>query len=426
MHYGLTPENLAEQHARFITELGVNVIGGCCGTTAEHLAVVVDRCRDLIPAQRHPVSEAGAASTYSFVPFAQDTSFLIIGERTNANGSRKFRDAMLAEDWDACLEVARSQVAESAHLIDVSVDYVGRDGVADMDELTSRFATQVPAPLVLDSTEPDVLRAGLERIGGRSVLNSANLEDGDAEGSRADQVFRLAREHGAAVICLLIDEDGQARDIEWKMRVAHRIYDLAINRYGLEASDPIFDALTFPLTTGDADLRQDGLATIEAIRRIKSELPGVFTVLGVSNVSFGLNPATRHVLNSMFLHECVDAGLDAAIIHAGRIVPLNQIEDTHRQLCLDLIYDRGTAEYDPLTALIEEFSGVTVATTPDDHTDWPVDERLSQRIIDGNMTGLEDDLGEALAAGVAPIDIINETLLGGMKVVGELFGSGEM
>ncbi|MEA2000297.1 MAG: homocysteine S-methyltransferase family protein, partial [Actinomycetota bacterium] len=426
MHYGLTPESLAEQHARFITELGVNVIGGCCGTTAEHLQVVVDRCRHLTPAARNPVSEPGAASTYSFVPFAQDTSFLIIGERTNANGSKKFRDAMLAEDWDTCLEVARSQVAESAHLIDVSVDYVGRDGVADMDELASRFATQVPAPLVLDSTEPDVLRAGLERIGGRSVLNSANLEDGDAVGSRADQVFRLAREHGAAVICLLIDEDGQARDLEWKMRVAHRIYDLAVNRYGLEPSDLIFDALTFPLTTGDADLRQDGLATIEAIRRIKSELPGVFTVLGVSNVSFGLNAATRHVLNSMFLHECVDAGLDAAIIHAGRIVPLNQIEDNHRQLCLDLIYDRGTDGYDPLTALIEEFSGVTVATTTDEHKDWPVDQRLSQRIIDGNMTGLEDDLAEAVAGGVEPLEVINETLLGGMKVVGELFGSGEM
>lgn len=427
MHYGLTPQALADHHARFVTELGVSVIGGCCGTTAEHLAAVVDTCHDLTPAARNPVAEPGAASTYSFVPFAQDTSFLIIGERTNANGSRQFREAMLAEDWDSCLEVARSQVAESAHLIDVCVDYVGRDGKADMDELASRLATQVPAPLVLDSTEPEVMQAGLERIGGRSVLNSANLEDGEGPGSRAAQVFRLARDHGAAVICLLIDEEGQARDVEWKMRVAHRLYDLAVNRYGLEPSDLIFDALTFPLTTGDADLRGDGLATIEAIRRIKQELPGVFTVLGVSNISFGLRPAVRHVLNSMFLHECVDAGLDAAIIHAGRIVPLNRIEPEHRKLCLDLIYDRGTDKYDPLMVLIEEFSDVSVAASAVvDHSDWPVEQRLRQRIIDGNMTGLEDDLTESIDFGAEPLAIINETLLSGMKVVGELFASGEM
>ncbi len=427
MHYGLSPESLADQHARFITELGVSVVGGCCGTTADHLKAVVDRCKDLTPAPRNPEPQAGAASTYSFVPFAQDTSFLIIGERTNANGSKKFRDAMLAEDWDTCLEVARGQVAESAHLIDVCIDYVGRDGVVDMDELAGRFATQVAAPLVLDSTEPAVLRAGLERIGGRSVLNSANLEDGEEVGARADQVFQLARDHGAAVICLLIDEEGQARDVEWKMRVAHRLYNLAVNRYGLDPSSLIFDPLTFPLTTGDPDLRRDGLATIEAIKRIKTELPGTFTVLGISNVSFGLRPAVRHVLNSMFLHECVDAGLDAAIIHAGRIMPLNKIEDQHRKLCLDLIYDRGHHDYDPLTGLIEEFTGVTVAAAAAiDHSDWPVAERLRHRIIDGNMPGLDDDLAEAVAAGTRPLDIINETLLSGMKVVGELFASGEM
>lgn len=427
MHYGLSPESLAEQHARFVTELGVNVIGGCCGTTPDHLRAVVDRCRDLIPATRTLQPHHGASSTYSFVPFAQDTSFLIIGERTNANGSKKFREAMLAEDWDSCLEVARSQVAESAHLIDVCVDYVGRDGTVDMDEMVSRFATQVPVPLVLDSTEPDVLQAGLERIGGRSVLNSANLEDGDSEGSRVDQVFRLAKEHGAAVICLLIDEEGQARDVEWKMRVAHRLHDLAVDRYGLEPSDLIFDPLTFPLTTGAPDLRRDGLATIEAIRRIKQELPGVYTLLGVSNVSFGLKPAARHVLNSMFLHECVDAGLDAAIIHAGRIMPLNKIEERHRQLCLDLIHDRWTERYDPLAELIEELTGVTVAAARAvDYSGMTVEERLRQRIIDGNMTGLHEDLDEATSSGTRPLDIINTTLLSGMKTVGDLFATGEM
>ncbi len=427
MHYGLTPETLAEQHARFISELGVSVVGGCCGTTPEHLRAVVDRCAALAPAPREPESLAGAASTYSFVPFEQDTSFLIIGERTNANGSKQFREAMLAEDWDSCLEVARGQVAESAHLIDVCVDYVGRDGSADMDEIARRFATQVPVPLVLDSTEPEVLQAGLERIGGRSVLNSANLEDGEEPGSRADQVFQLAREHGAAVICLLIDEKGQARDTEWKMEVAHRLYDLAVNRHGLDPSDLIFDPLTFPLTTGDPDLRRDGIATIEAIKRIKEELPGTFTVLGISNVSFGLRPAARHVLNSMFLHECLEAGLDAAIVHAGRIRPLNGIDLRHRELCLDLIYDRGTPDYDPLTDLIGEFVDVTVAAAESvDFSEWPVRARLTQRIIDGSMTGLEEDLDEALAEGQPALDIINEPLLEGMKEVGELFASGDM
>jgi 5-methyltetrahydrofolate--homocysteine methyltransferase len=427
MHYGLTPQQLAEQHARFITELGVNVVGGCCGTTPAHLGAVVERCRNLVPARRHPRSQPGAASTYSFVPFAQDTSFLIIGERTNANGSKKFREAMLAEDWEACVAVGRSQVAESAHLVDLCVDYVGRDGATDMDELAQRFATQVVAPVVLDSTEPAVMRTGLERIGGRAVLNSANLEDGDGPGSRAEQVFQLAVEHGAAVICLLIDEEGQARNVEWKMRVAHRLYDLAVNRHGLAPADLLFDALTFPLTTGDPDLRGDAVATIETIRRIKDELPGVATVLGVSNVSFGLRPAARHVLNSMFLHECLAAGLDAAIIHAGRIVPLHQIDDHLRQLCLDLIYDRGGDDYDPLTELVEQFSDVQAAApVAAVRADWPVTQRLERRIVDGDMTGIEDDLAAAIESGHLPLDIINGPLLAGMKTVGDLFAGGEM
>ena len=235
-------------------------------------------------------------------------------------------------------------------MLDVCVDYVGRDGTLDMDEIASRFATQATVPLVLDSTEPQVMEAGLQRLGGRAILNSANLEDGEAPGSRLDRVFSLAREYGAAVICLLIDEEGQARDVEWKMRIAHRIHDLATQRYGLAPSDLIFDALTFPLSTGDDDLRRDAIATIEAIRRIKAELPGVYTMLGVSNVSFGLKPAARHVLNSVFLHECVEAGLDSAIVHAARIMPLNRIPEEQREVCLDLVYDRRdeAAGYDPL------------------------------------------------------------------------------
>jgi 5-methyltetrahydrofolate--homocysteine methyltransferase len=377
MAYDLTPIELADHHERFVTELGVSVIGGCCGTTPEHLRGRRRALPGPQPAERVPIHEPGAASTYSFVPFRQDTSFLIVGERTNANGSKAFREAMLAEDWDACVADREDQVRESAHLVDLCVDYVGRDGVADMDELARRFATQVVAPVVLDSTEPEVMQAGLEWIGGRSVLNSANLEDGDGPGSRADRVFSLAREHGAAVICLLIDERGQARDVEWKMEVAHRLVDLAVDRHGLDPGDLLLDPLTFPVTTGDEDLRGDALHTLEAIRRIKAELPGVFTVLGVSNVSFGLKPAVRHVLTSMFLHEAVDAGLDAAIVHAGRIVPLAGIDPEVRQVCLDLIHDRRRPGYDPLTRLLEMFEGVESTTrVKEDRSGWPV-ERVS-------------------------------------------------
>ncbi|MCB0995690.1 MAG: methionine synthase [Acidimicrobiales bacterium] len=435
MHYDLTPDQLADHLARFVTELGVTIVGGCCGTTPEHLEAVVKRCRDLTPARRSPQHVPGATSIYSLVPFQQDTSFLIIGERTNANGSKKFREAMLDEDWDTCLQMARDQVAEGAHVLDVCADYVGRDGRADMDEITQRFATQVAAPLVLDSTEPPVMEAGLQWIGGRAILNSANLEDGEGEGSRLDKVFRLAREYGAAVICLLIDEEGQARDVEWKMRIAHRLHQIATTEYGLEPSDLIFDALTFPLSTGDDELRRDGIATIEAIRRIKAELPGCYTTLGVSNVSFGLKPAARHALNSVFLHECVEAGLDSAIVHAARIQPLNRIPDEQRQVCLDLVWDRrGTAggdgtdpDYDPLTRLLAVFEGVEATTTvKEDRSGWPVERRLEQRIVDGDREGLEADLDEALAAGTEPLSIINDTLLAGMKTVGELFATGEM
>ncbi len=433
MHYDLTPEGLAEHLRGFVVDLGVNVIGGCCGTTPAHLQAVVDTCRGLEPATRRPVHEAGATSIYSMVPFDQDTSFLIIGERTNANGSKKFREALLAGDWDTTVAMAKDQVKEGAHVLDVCVDYVGRDGTLDMDEVASRFATQSSVPVVLDSTEPQVMEAALQWLGGRAILNSANLEDGYAEGSRLDRVFKLARSYGAAVICLLIDEEGQARDVEWKLRVAHRIHDLAVDQYGLEAGDLIFDALTFPLSTGDDDLRGDAMATLDAIRRIKAELPGVHTTLGLSNVSFGLKPAARHVLNSVFLHEAVEAGLDSAIVHAARIMPLNKIPEHQREVALDLIYDRrrpargDESAYDPLQELLAVFADVSAsAVEKEDRSDWPVDRRLSQRIIDGDREGLEADLDQAMADGVAPLAIINDILLAGMKVVGELFATGEM
>ncbi|HLE94756.1 MAG TPA: methionine synthase, partial [Acidimicrobiia bacterium] len=427
MKYDLSPRELAEHLATFTTEFGVGVIGGCCGTTPEHLAAVVARVRPGTVKERQPVIVPSAASIYTQVPFDQDTSFMIIGERANANGSRAFRDALLADDLEGCVTIGQEQVKEGAHLVDLCVDYVGRDGVADMIRVASAFATDITAPVVLDSTESDVMEAGLEQLGGRSVLNSANLEDGEAEGSRIDRVFRLARKHGAAVICLLIDEEGQARTLDWKMRVAHRIHELAVNRYGLESSDLIFDALTFPLSTGDDDLRRDGIATLEAIRRIKAELPGVRTVLGVSNISFGLNPAARRILNSVFLHEAVDAGLDAAIVHAGKIEPLSKIDPEQRKVCLDLVHDRRDEGYDPLEKLLELFAGVrTEQMTVEDYADMPVGERLARRIVDGDQRSVIEDLEVALSEGHAPLDIINDFLLDGMKTVGDLFASGEM
>ncbi|WP_020377152.1 methionine synthase [Candidatus Microthrix parvicella] len=436
MHYDLTAEQFVEHQTRFVEELGVTIVGGCCGTTPDYIRQLAEAVGGRPATWKPGEFEPGATSIYSLVPFEQDASFLIIGERTNANGSKRFREALLEGDWDTCVKMAKDQVKEGAHVLDVCVDYVGRDGVADMEEIASRFATQSTAPLVLDSTEPEVMEAGLRWMGGRAILNSANLEDGEAEGSRLDRVMKLAGQYGAAVICLLIDEKGQARDVDWKVAIAHRIHDLAINRYGLESSDLIFDALTFPLSTGDDDLREDAMATINAIRRIKEELPGVHTALGVSNVSFGLNPAARHVLNSVFLNECVKAGLDSAIVHAARIMPLAKIPEEQKEVALDLIYNRrgtegtlseGDKDYDPLVKLLEVFSDVNAAeAVVEDRTDWTLEDILSHRIIDGDKEGLTDDLDKAMAQGIAPLSIINDILLAGMKIVGERFGAGEM
>ncbi|HSH23878.1 MAG TPA: dihydropteroate synthase, partial [Acidimicrobiales bacterium] len=404
----------------------MNVIGGCCGTTPEHLREVVERCRDLAPAPRAPGPEPGCASLYSHVPFDQSPSFLVVGERTNANGSKRFREAMLADDWETCVAMAKEQVKEGAHVLDVCVDYTGEDGVADMEEISSRFATQATLPLMLDSTEPAVIETGLRWIGGKPILNSVNLEDGDAPGTRLDRFLSLAREYGAAVVCTCIDEQGQARTAEWKLRAATAIHDLAVGRYGLEPTDLLFDPLALPLSTGMEESRRDGVETIEGIRRIKAALPGVRTIIGLSNVSFGLTPAARHVLNSVFLHECQQAGLDAAIVHAARIMPLSRIDERARDVCLDLVYDRRRPGYDPLQELLGLFEGVaSTALEAEDRSGWPVERRLEQRIIDGDREGLEADLDEALATTPA-LDIVNDTLLAGMKVVGDLFGSGQM
>ena len=422
--YLLTPEELAAYLRTFVEEHGVAIVGGCCGTTPAHLKGVVEVIGRRPPRPRAAEYVPASASLYVSAPFKQDQSFLIVGERTNANGSRQFRDFLLAGDYDGMVGMAREQAREGAHVLDVCVDYVGRDGVADMTEVVRRFVTQCTLPLVIDSTEPPVIQAALKEIGGRAVINSVNLEDG--EQGRPAKLFPMAKRYGAAVICLLIDEEGQARTLEWKLKVAHRLHDLAVKRYGLEPSDLIFDALTFPLGSGQEDLRRDGIATLEAIRRIKTELPGVFTILGVSNVSFGLKAAARQVLNSVFLHLAIAAGLDAAIVNVSRILPLNRIEPRQLEVARQLIFDERRDGYDPLTEFMNLFAsagaGTSLAVSQVPRT---LEERLKARIVDGERPGLEGLLDEALQQYDA-LTIINEILLDGMKTVGDLFGSGQM
>lgn len=428
-HYPLTASELADAQEGFVREYGLSLVGGCCGTTPEHLRQVVERVRGAVPGERDPRPEPGAASLYQTVPFRQDTSYLAIGERTNANGSKKFRTAMLEGRWDDCVEMAREQIREGAHLLDLCVDYVGRDGVADMTELAGRFATASTLPLVLDSTEVDVLRAGLEKLGGRAVINSVNYEDGDGPDSRFAKVTALAQEHGAALMALTIDEEGQARTTEHKVAVAERLIEDLTGNWGIHESDILIDTLTFTICTGQEESRRDGVHTIEAIRELKRRHPDVQTTLGLSNISFGLNPAARIVLNSVFLDECVTAGLDSAIVHASKILPIARLEEEHVKVALDLIHDRRSEGYDPLQTFLELFEGVDTksmkAGKAEELLALPLDERLKRRIIDGEKNGLHEDLDEALTERPA-LDIVNDTLLDGMKVVGELFGSGQM
>ncbi|MFC0849290.1 methionine synthase [Streptomyces noboritoensis] len=428
-HYPLSAPELADAQETFVREYGLSLVGGCCGTTPEHLRQVVERVRGLAPTERHPRPEPGAASLYQSVPFRQDTSYMAIGERTNANGSKKFREAMLEGRWDDCVEMARDQIREGAHMLDLCVDYVGRDGVADMEELAGRFATASTLPIVLDSTEVNVLQAGLEKLGGRAVINSVNYEDGDGPESRFAKVTELAVEHGAALIALTIDEEGQARTVENKVAIAERLIDDLTGNWGVRESDILIDALTFTICTGQEESRKDGIATIEAIRELKRRRPDVQTTLGLSNISFGLNPAARVVLNSVFLDECVKAGLDSAIVHASKILPIARLEEEQVKVALDLIYDRRAEGYDPLQRLMELFEGVSTksmkAGKAEELLALPLDERLQRRIIDGEKNGLDADLDEALQTRPA-LDIVNDTLLEGMKVVGELFGSGQM
>ncbi len=428
-YYPVQPDELAGAHETFCREFGLSLVGGCCGTTPEHIAELAGRLRGRPLAPRRPRPEPGVASLYQHVPFRQDTAFLAIGERTNANGSKAFREAMVAGRYEDCVEIARAQTRDGAHLLDVCVDYVGRDGAADMAQVVSRLATAATLPLVLDSTEPEVIESGLELLGGRAVVNSVNYEDGDGPQSRIARVMPLIREHGAAVIALTIDEQGQARTAGHKVAVASRLIEDLTGNWGMRRGDIIVDCLTFPIATGQEETRRDAIETIEAIAELKRRYPDVQTTLGVSNVSFGLNPAARAVLNSVFLAECVRAGLDSAIVHAARIMPISRIPEDQLQVALDVVYDRRRDGYDPLARLLGLFEGVDAASVKASRAaelaGLPLWERLKRRIIDGEKIGLEADLDEALAARPA-LEIVNDVLLDGMKTVGELFGSGQM
>ncbi len=426
-HYDETPESFTAQITHFAKDFGVNIVGGCCGTTPAHLKAVVEAMRDVTPKQRDAKLIPSASSIYFQQPYVQDTSFLIVGERVNASGSKKMRDLLNAEDWDGLVALAREQEREGAHILDVNVDFVGRDGEEDMHALAARLATSVKIPLMLDSTEWQKMEAGLQHAGGKCILNSTNYEDGVP---RFLKVVDLAKAYGASIVIGTIDEEGMARTADGKFKIAQRAYEQATKEYGLAAHDIFFDPLALPISTGIEEDRRNAAETIEGIRRIKAELPECFTILGVSNVSFGLHPPSRIVLNSVFLHEAVEAGLDAAIVNASKIVPLNRIDDREREVARQLIYDERKFDgdictYDPLTEFTKLFEGVSTKSVKKDVSNLPVEEQLKRHIIDGEKIGLEAALKVALEK-YSALEIINNTLLDGMKTVGELFGSGQM
>ncbi len=420
--YPLDPAGFAPKVLHAAKEFGIAILGGCCGTTPDHIRALAPGVERLNAPQRSPKLERSAASLYQSVPLQQEPRPLIVGERTNANGSKKFRDLLAAEDWDGMIALAKEQQREGAHLLDLCVAYVGRDEVRDADELLGRLVTQISLPLMIDSTEVAVIERALQRSPGKCVVNSINFEDGDA---RPRRILELCRTYGAAVVALTIDERGMAKSREQKLEVARRLYALAVTEYGLDPGDLIIDPLTFTLGSGEEEFRGSAIETLEALKLIKAELPGVLTILGVSNVSFGLNPASRHVLNALMLYHGVRHGLDMAIFNASKVIPVAKIDPEDRRIVEDLIFDRRAEGYDPLKEVLARYSGRKAAVVADTRTDLPVLERLRNGILDGAKQALLLDVEEALADH-DPLLLINDVLLGAMKVVGERFGAGEM
>jgi 5-methyltetrahydrofolate--homocysteine methyltransferase len=435
-HYKLTPLELKMQLMNFIYDFNVQLIGGCCGTTPEHikhLSSIIEEIVDkkinkkLATAKTNFVPSA--ASIYNAVPYKQDNSILIVGERLNASGSKKVRELLNEDDWDGLVSIAKQQQKENAHILDVNVDYVGRDGVKDMKEITSRLVTNINLPLMIDSTEADKMESGLKTVGGKCIINSTNYEDGD---DRFNQVLKLALDYGAGIVIGTIDEDGMARTSQKKYDIAKRAL-IKTRSSGLADYEIFFDPLALPISTGIEEDRLNAKATIEAISKIRKSFPDIHIILGISNISFGLSPLSRINLNSIFLDECIKAGLDSAIIAPNKILPLSKISVDTKKLCLDLIYDRRKFEnhiciYDPLVELTKAFQDLTISDFKKASTsnkNLTLEEKLKNHIVDGEKIGLEEQLNNALKK-YKPLEIINTYLLDGMKVVGELFGSGQM
>ncbi len=419
----MSPPDFTKGVMRFVEEFGVNIVGGCCGTTVEHLKLLCEAVGMRPAKKRSPVCKPQVSSLYSAVDIRQETSYLIVAERTNTNGSRQFKRLLQEDNWDGLVGMGRDELRDGSHLLDVCVDFVGREGVADMSEVSARYVNSLHGPLMLDSTNPEVMEAGLKLAGGRCVLNSMNLEDGEervANICAGEKIWGGGRggnhRRGQA--------DAMARTADRKISIATRIRDLAVKN-GLKDEDILFDPLVLPISTGIEEDRRNALETIEGTRRISRELPNCHTVVGLSNVSFGLKPAARVVLNSAFLHELIEAGLTAAIAHASKILPRNKIEDEKWNAALDLIYDRRREGFDPLTHFISLFPEGEETVKEKVQDNLPIEEKLKRHIIDGEKRELTAHLDEALKSH-PPLEIINEILLEGMKVVGDLFGSGQM
>ncbi len=431
-YYPLGPDNLAKALKHFVDDFGVNIVGGCCGTTAKHIKAIADEIGHHKHKERKINLEDNCSSLYASSPMQVEPAPLIVGERTNANGSRAFKNLLDAEDYESIVALAKGQEEEGAQFLDVCTAYVGRDEVKDMQEVISRLNSSINIPIMVDSTEYPVLEEALKYISGKALINSVNLEDGE---ERVAQIAHLANRYGAALVVLTIDEDGMAKTAKKKLEVAERLYELLVNKHGVNPRDLIFDTLTFTLGSGDEDLRSAGIETIEAIRLIKEKFPETKTILGVSNISFGLDAKVRAPLNSIFIHECVKAGLDMAIANSKKIIPLNQLEEKLRKYCEDTVFDRRQYKeddgeeviYDPLHELMACISEIKESKEEikNPYEGLTVGQTLHQRIIDGNKIGVEEDLKEALKDN-KPLEIVNKYLMKGMKVVGELFGSGEM
>jgi 5-methyltetrahydrofolate--homocysteine methyltransferase len=428
-HYPLGAQELAKWLERFMLEDGVNILGGCCGTDSAHIAALDAMLRSHAedgvrpkPKKRAPIWVPSVASLYHQVPLRQENAYLSIGERCNANGSKKWRELQERGDWEGCVAMGREQVKEGSHALDICTAFVGRDEVKEMNEVVSRMRGSVTAPLVIDSTELPVLEAALKLYGGKPIINSINFEDGEAP---AEARMKLARKYGTAVVALTIDEHGMAKDVDSKVRIAKRLVDFACGRFGLPQSDLLIDPLTFTVATGNEDDRKLGLWTLEGIERIRAALPDVQLILGLSNISFGLNPPARHVLNSVMLDHASKRGLTGAILHHSKIMPLHKIPEEEAKIAEDLIFDRRRDGYDPLHAFIALFENRTAGEKAVKKRADAVEERLKNRIVDGDKQGLVEDLDLAMKS-YKPLDIINTHLLDGMKVVGDLFGSGKM